>query len=87
MGAYRRSRLDRKLLITVSSANSADALAMIEVRELRRMIAEARDQENVLDAIVFDEDGRVLTDGTFVNPRRHELISEAALLHIQGSIS
>lgn len=74
-----------KLLTTVIAANSADALAMIEVRELRRMIAEARDQENVLDAIVFDEDGRVLTDGTFVNPRRHELISEAALLHIQGS--
>jgi PAS domain S-box-containing protein len=76
-----------KLLTTVIAANSADALAMIEVRELRRMIGEARDQENVLDAIVFDEDGRVLTDGTFVNPRRHELISEAALLHIQGSQS
>ncbi len=74
-----------KLLTTVIAANSADALAMIEVRELRRMIAEARDQENVVDAIVFDEDGRVLTDGTFVNPRRHQLISEAALLHIQGS--
>jgi PAS domain S-box-containing protein len=74
-----------KLLTTVIAANTTDALAMIEVRELRRMIAEARDQENVLDAVAFDEDGRVLTDGTVVNPKRHELISEAALRHIQGS--
>ena len=74
-----------KLLTTVIAANTADALAMLEVRELRRMISEARDQENVLDAIAFDEDGRVLTDGTVVNPRRHALISEAALRHVSGS--
>ena len=74
-----------KLLTTVIAANTADALAMIEVRELRRMIGEAQDQENVLSAVAFDEDGRVLTDGTVVNTRRHELISEAALRHIQGS--
>jgi PAS domain S-box-containing protein len=58
---------------------------MLEVRELRRVISEARDQENVLDAVTFDEDGRVLTDGTVVNPRRHSLISEAALHHVSGS--
>jgi len=74
-----------KLLTTVIAANAADALAMIEVRELRKMISEARDQENVLDAVAFDEDGRVLTDGTLVNPRRHLLISEAALRHVSGS--
>jgi len=74
-----------KLLTTVIAANTADALAMIEVRELRKMISEARDQENVLDAVAFDEDGRVLTDGTLVNPRRHLLISEAALRHVSGS--
>ena len=74
-----------KLLTTVIAANTADALAMLEVRELRKMISEARDQENVLDAIAFDEDGRVLTDGTVVNPRRHALISEAALRHVSGS--
>ena len=74
-----------KLLTTVIAANTTDALAMIEVRKLRKMIAEAQDQENVLNAVAFDEDGRVLTDGTVVNPRRHELISEAALRHIQGS--
>ena len=74
-----------KLLTTVLAANTTDALAMLEVRELRRMIAEARDQENVLDAVAFDEEGRVLTDGTVVNPRRHELIPEAALRHVVGS--
>jgi len=74
-----------KLLTTVIAANATDALAKLEVRELRNMISEARDQENVLDAVAFDEDGRVLTDGTVVNPRRHMLISEAALRHATGS--
>jgi len=74
-----------KLLTTVIAANTTDALAMLEVSELRRMIAEARDQENVLEVVTFDEDGRVFTDGTVENPRRHELISEAALRHVAGS--
>ncbi len=74
-----------KLLTTVIAANTTDALAMLEVRELRNLISEARDQENVLDAVVFDEDGRVVTDGTIVNPRRHMLISEAAFRHASGS--
>jgi PAS domain S-box-containing protein len=74
-----------KLLTTVIAANATDALAMLEVRELRRMIAEARGQENVLNAVAFDEEGRVLTDGTVVNPRRHELIPEAALRHVADS--
>jgi len=47
-----------RLLTTVIAANTTDALAMLEVRELRRMISEARDQENVLDVVTFDEDGR-----------------------------
>ena len=74
-----------KLLTTVVASNTTDALAMLEVGELRKMVAEARDQENVIDAVAFDEDGRVFTDGTVVNPRRHALISEAALRHVSGS--
>lgn len=74
-----------KLLTTVIAANTVDSLAMLEVRELRNMISEARDQENVLDAVAFDEEGRVLTDGTVVNSRRHMMISEAALRHASGS--
>ena len=76
-----------KLLTTVIAANTTDALAMLDVRELRNMISEARDQENVLDAVAFDEEGRVLTDGTVVNSRRHMLISEAAFRHVSGSKS
>jgi len=74
-----------KLLTTVIAANTTDALAMLDVRDLRKTLSEARDQENVLDAVGFDEDGRVLTDGTLVNSRRHEQISEAELRHISGS--
>jgi len=74
-----------KLLTTVIAANTTDALAMLEVRDLRKLISEARDQENVLDAVAFDEDGRVLTDGTLVNSRRHSLVSEAVLRHVSSS--
>ena len=70
-----------KLLTTVISANTTDALALLEISEVRKIIAEANVQENVLAAVAFDEDGRVLTDGTVENPQRHELISEAARRH------
>jgi PAS domain S-box-containing protein len=74
-----------KLLTTVIAGNTTDPLAMLDVRKLRNMISEARDQENVLDTVAFDEEGRVLTDGTAVNSRRHMLISEAAFRHASGS--
>ncbi|MCG6950699.1 MAG: PAS domain S-box protein [Acidobacteria bacterium] len=70
-----------KLLTTVVSANATDAMALLDIRELRRLIAEARAQENVVDIVAFDEEGRVLTDGTVKNVRRHELIPEAARRH------
>ena len=70
-----------KLLATVVGANTTDALALLDIRELRLLIAEARVQENVVDVIAFDEHGRVLTDGTVKNLRRHELIPEAARRH------
>ncbi len=67
------------------AANATGGLAVTDVRELRNLLSEARGQENVLDAVAFDEDGRVLTDGTVGNPRRHSLIPEAALLHASSS--
>jgi PAS domain S-box-containing protein len=74
-----------KLLTTVVAANSKDALALLEISELRRVVAETRAQENVISTVVFDEEGRVLTDGTFENPRRHKLIGEAARRHSEVS--
>jgi PAS domain S-box-containing protein len=74
-----------KLLTTVIGSNATDALALLEVSELRRMIAEARDQENVIEAVVFDENGRIFTDGTVVNPRRYDLVSEATRRHASSS--
>ena len=66
-----------KLLTTVIGSNATDALALLEVSELRMMITEARAQENVIEAVVFDENGRIFTDGTVVNSRRYDLVSEA----------
>jgi len=85
-GLLRHELEDRgKLLTTVIAANATGGLAATDVRELRNLLSEARGQENVLDAVAFDEDGRVLTDGTLSNPRRHMSISEVALRHASGS--
>ena len=74
-----------KLLGTVVAANATDALAHLEVSELRQLMAEARNQENVIDAMVYDDEGRVLTDGTVVNPSRHNFAAEAIRRHLDTS--
>jgi PAS domain S-box-containing protein len=74
-----------KLLGTVVAANATDALAHLEVSELRQLMAEARNQENVIDAVVYDDEGRVLTDGTVVNPSRHNFAAEPIRRHLDTS--
>ena len=74
-----------KLLAAVIAANSTDALAHLEVSELRGLLADARNQENVIDAVVYDDDGRVLTDGTLENFRRHTFADEAIRRHLRSS--
>ena len=74
-----------KLLGTVVAANATDALAHLEVSELRQLMAEARNQENVIDAVVYDDEGRVLTDGTVVNSSRHNFAAEAIRRHLDTS--
>ncbi len=74
-----------KLLATVAAANAANSLALLQVDDLRRMIAEIRQQEHVVDAYVFDENGRIMTDGSLKNPRRHTLVSDAVRTHTASS--
>ena len=74
-----------KLLTTVVAAHAVDSLALFNVRGLRLLIEETLDQENVVDIVAFDEDGRMLTDGTRENPLRHELIDEVARHHLAAS--
>lgn len=74
-----------KLLATVVAANSTGALTHLEVSELRRLLAEARNQENVVDAVVYDDEGRVLTDGTVENSRRHTFGAEPVRRHLNSS--
>ncbi len=74
-----------KLLTVVVSTHATDSLALLDVRQLRQLVSETLTQENVLGAVVFDEDGRVLTDGTVENPSRHQLIDEAARKHVAVS--
>ena len=63
-----------KLLTSLVGANAEDALALLDVMELRGLLADARTQENVVDALAFDDEYRVLTDGTVDNIRRHEVL-------------
>jgi PAS domain S-box-containing protein len=74
-----------KLLTTVVASHAVDPLALFDVRKLRLLLDETREQENVVDAVAFDEEGRRITDGTVKNPLRHELIDEAARRHIATS--
>ncbi len=74
-----------KLLGTVVAANSTDALAHLEVGELRELMAEVRNQENVIDAVAYDDEGRVLTDGTVENSRRHTFAVESVRSHLSSS--
>ena len=76
-----------KLLTAVVAAHAVDALALTDVRALRLLLDETRSQENVIDAVAFDEEGRRLTDGTVKNLLRHELIHEAARSHLEASDS
>lgn len=74
-----------KLLGTVVAANATDALAHLDVGEVRQLMADARNQENVVEAVAFDDEGRVLTDGTIENPRRHMFGDEAVRRHLSSS--
>jgi PAS domain S-box-containing protein len=74
-----------KLLGTVVAANATDALVHLEVGDLRQLMAEARSQENVIDAVAFDDEGRVLTDGTVENSRRFTFAEEAVRRHLSSS--
>ncbi len=76
-----------RILIVVAGANASDALLLLEIQKLRGMIGELRAQPDVVDALAFDEECRVLTDGTFENPRRHQRIPERECGHavVSGS--
>ena len=39
-----------KLLVAVTAANARDAFALLDVRDLRRAVADVRSQENVVNA-------------------------------------
>ena len=82
-----RHELDErgKLLTTVVANHATDALALLDVSQLRQVIDDTLGQENVLGAVIFDEDGRVFTDGSVENPSRHQLIDEAARQHVAVS--
>ena len=70
-----------RLLTEVAAGNATDALVLLEIQELRSLLGELRAQPSVVDALAFDEDCRVLTDGTFDNLRRHERVDEGECRH------
>lgn len=74
-----------ELLVRLTAASAADALALLDVRELRGLMADVRGLDGVASVRVFDEDCRVLTDGTLLNPSRHDSLPASECQHVIAS--
>jgi len=57
---------------------AANPVVSLDVARLREVMAVARLGAGVVDAVAFDAAGRILTDGTVENPRRHHRFPGAA---------
>ncbi len=66
-----------RLLTSLVGANATDPLALLNVKELRTLLADTRAQRDVIEAVAFDDDCRILTDGTVENPQRHHRLASA----------
>jgi len=71
-GARQQLVATTKLLASSSSV----PLIQLDVAQLRYHLSCARRLPNLVTAIIFDRDGRILTDGTLENPRRHEIVDD-----------
>ncbi len=58
------------------ASSATDPLANLDVRALRTLLAELRDRDDVVGAFVFDDEMRILTDGTLANPNRQVLVPD-----------
>lgn len=64
-------------LSSMVAASATDPLLLLDVGSLRRLLAGIRQRQGlVTEALIFDEELRVLTDGTHENPRRHEYLGD-----------
>lgn len=55
----------------VLAAAGSDPVERLDIAALRKLLAGARQARDLADVLAFDAHGRVLTDGTLANPRRH----------------
>jgi PAS domain S-box-containing protein len=75
--AFRHELGERAEGLAAFVASSAtDPLANLDVRALRTLLGELRERDDVVDAFVFDDDMRILTDGTVANPNRQALVAD-----------
>ena len=58
-------------LASLLAATSPDFVDALDIRQLRLALADILGQQEVVNACVFDEQGRILTDGTAENRRRN----------------
>lgn len=73
-----RQRLqgEGRSLARILAATSPNFVVALDVRQLRLALAEARAQKSVEYAYVFDDQGRILTDGTKENPHRDRVLDD-----------
>ena len=75
--AFRHELGERAEGLSAFVASSAtDPLANLDVRALRTLLAELRERDDVVGAFVFDDEMRILTDGTVANPNRQVVVSD-----------
>ncbi len=65
-----------RLLTSLVGANATDPLALLNVADLRTLLADTRAQRDVVEAVAFDDECRILTDGTIGNPNRHRRLPD-----------
>ena len=60
-----RTRLEEKAraMASLLSASAVDPLAALRVEDLRLLLEDVLDQDEIIYAQVFDEHGRIVTDG------------------------
>lgn len=64
------------------AASATDPLANLDMKVLRALLAEVRSRSDVVDAYVFDEELRLLTDGTLTNRRRHLSVADGVRAYL-----
>ena len=76
IAAQERLEDKAKALANVSKASAVNPLSLFRIDQLRMQLANILNTDDVVYAYVFDEEGRILTDGTIENKLRDKILED-----------